>query len=247
MWHRVVATCLFLAALCLGNGASAIEIGRFDVSILLGQDSTFVVTESIEIDFGDQRKHGIFRTIPGVGLLTATDSRRFPRRRSPLSLLPAFRQLLGPHLQGTFFRHHQTPGPHQQTGRRLPPNAAASWGPSRLVGSQETLSARPAMPLGPRARASTGSQQSHYRSRQQARSHRLGRLETRHRVSISTKGRLKLLLRKDCSGMKPNDGQPVRSARGNADNTHRLKGSIATIGTPRADIHHGPERQATPF
>jgi len=72
VWHRVVATCLFLAALCLGNGASAIEIGRFDVSILLGQDSTFVVTESIEVDFGDQRKHGIFRTIPGVGLLTAT-------------------------------------------------------------------------------------------------------------------------------------------------------------------------------
>ena len=64
MWHRVVATCLLLAALCLGKDASAIEIGRFDVSIRVASDSTFVVTETITVDFGDQRKHGIFRTIP---------------------------------------------------------------------------------------------------------------------------------------------------------------------------------------
>ena len=60
----MVATCLFLAALCLVNDASAIEIGRFDVSIRVAPDSTFIVTESIEVDFGDLRKHGIFRTIP---------------------------------------------------------------------------------------------------------------------------------------------------------------------------------------
>ena len=64
MWHQAVPTCLFLAALGLGDEASAIEIGRFDVSILVAPDSTFVVTESMEVDFGDLQKHGIFRTIP---------------------------------------------------------------------------------------------------------------------------------------------------------------------------------------
>ena len=59
---RLALTCVFLLAPLAP--ASAIEILRFDVSILLDRESSFLVTETIEVDFGDLRKHGIFRTIP---------------------------------------------------------------------------------------------------------------------------------------------------------------------------------------
>lgn len=39
-------------------------IEDFDVSINLLADSTFFVTETIDVDFGSVQKHGIFRTIP---------------------------------------------------------------------------------------------------------------------------------------------------------------------------------------
>ena len=45
-------------------GARASQIDEFDVSILLDPDGTLFVTETIQVDFGDQQKHGIFRTIP---------------------------------------------------------------------------------------------------------------------------------------------------------------------------------------
>lgn len=48
----------------VSSDARAIDIDRFDVSILLDPDSTFFVTETIEVDFGNLQKHGIFRTIP---------------------------------------------------------------------------------------------------------------------------------------------------------------------------------------
>jgi uncharacterized membrane protein YgcG len=52
------------AVLGASPNARAIEIDRFGVSILLDPDRTFVVTESIDVDFGELQKHGIFRTIP---------------------------------------------------------------------------------------------------------------------------------------------------------------------------------------
>jgi uncharacterized membrane protein YgcG len=61
---------LFVAALVFGavlgaeGSARAIEIDRFDVAILVNPDSTLLVTETIEVDFGNLQKHGIFRTIP---------------------------------------------------------------------------------------------------------------------------------------------------------------------------------------
>jgi uncharacterized membrane protein len=51
-------------ALGAAPAARAIEIERFDVSIVLDPDATFVVTETIAVDFGELQKHGIFRTIP---------------------------------------------------------------------------------------------------------------------------------------------------------------------------------------
>ncbi len=56
--------CLIGAAALGATRAAATEIHHFDVAIVLNVDSTFVVTETIEVDFGSQRKHGIFRTIP---------------------------------------------------------------------------------------------------------------------------------------------------------------------------------------
>jgi uncharacterized membrane protein len=57
-----VAACLvFLAG---ARDIRAIEIETFDVTIFLDPDATFVVTESIAVDFGELEKHGIFRSIP---------------------------------------------------------------------------------------------------------------------------------------------------------------------------------------
>lgn len=56
---------LALAGLLAGSAeAAAIDLDRFDVSLLLDRDGTFHVTETLQVDFGDVRKHGIFRTIP---------------------------------------------------------------------------------------------------------------------------------------------------------------------------------------
>ncbi len=56
----------FLVAgiLTFGIDAAAIEIPKFDVSILLDPDGTIFVTETIDVDFGEIEKHGIFRTLP---------------------------------------------------------------------------------------------------------------------------------------------------------------------------------------
>jgi hypothetical protein len=56
---------LFVAAiLAVGLDARAIDIGKFDVSILLDPDGTIFVTETLDVDFGALERHGIFRTIP---------------------------------------------------------------------------------------------------------------------------------------------------------------------------------------
>jgi LemA protein len=55
---------LFAGLLALGLDAAAIEIGKFDVSILLDPDGTLFVTETIDVDFGELERHGIFRIIP---------------------------------------------------------------------------------------------------------------------------------------------------------------------------------------
>jgi uncharacterized membrane protein len=55
---------LFVALLIAAEEAPASQIDAFDVEIVLEQDGTFVVTETLLVDFGDQQKHGIFRTIP---------------------------------------------------------------------------------------------------------------------------------------------------------------------------------------
>ncbi len=61
--HR--APLLFFAGfLIAAEVARASQIDEFDVSILLDPDGTFFVTETIGVDFFDQQKHGIFRTIP---------------------------------------------------------------------------------------------------------------------------------------------------------------------------------------
>jgi hypothetical protein len=52
--------CFLLAA----AAAPASQIDVFDVSIALDRDGSFTVTETLHVDFGDQQKHGIFRTIP---------------------------------------------------------------------------------------------------------------------------------------------------------------------------------------
>lgn len=63
--RRLFAIGLALTGLLgVSSDAHAIEINRFDVSIFLDPDSTFFVTETIEVDFGNLQKHGIFRTIP---------------------------------------------------------------------------------------------------------------------------------------------------------------------------------------
>ncbi len=61
----ILGTVLVLAGLVVaGRDADAIEIDRFHVNIVLDRDSSFLVTETIQVDFGDLQKHGIFRTIP---------------------------------------------------------------------------------------------------------------------------------------------------------------------------------------
>jgi len=55
---------LFAGILAFGLDAAAIEIAKFDVSILLDPDGTIFVTETIDVDFGELERHGIFRTIP---------------------------------------------------------------------------------------------------------------------------------------------------------------------------------------
>ena len=55
---------LIAGILAFGLDAAAIEIGKFDVSILLDPDGTIFVTETIDVDFGELERHGIFRTIP---------------------------------------------------------------------------------------------------------------------------------------------------------------------------------------
>ncbi len=59
-----LAVVLALAYGLTARDAAAIEIDRFGVTILLDPDSTFYVTETLQVDFGDLHKHGIFRTIP---------------------------------------------------------------------------------------------------------------------------------------------------------------------------------------
>ncbi|MGH9334908.1 MAG: DUF2207 domain-containing protein, partial [Vicinamibacteria bacterium] len=63
---RTVFSLLFAATLAAAADAGAIAIGRFDVSILLDPDGAFFVTETLDVDFGDLHKHGIFRNIPVV-------------------------------------------------------------------------------------------------------------------------------------------------------------------------------------
>ena len=55
---------LFAGFLLAAAGVPASQIDEFDVQIVLERDGTFVVTETLRVDFGDQQKHGIFRTIP---------------------------------------------------------------------------------------------------------------------------------------------------------------------------------------
>ncbi len=55
---------LLAGILAFALDATAIEIGKFDVSILLDPDGTIFVTETIDVDFGELERHGIFRTIP---------------------------------------------------------------------------------------------------------------------------------------------------------------------------------------
>jgi hypothetical protein len=55
---------LVAGILAFALDARAIEIPKFEVSILLDPDGTLFVTETIEVDFGELEKHGIFRTIP---------------------------------------------------------------------------------------------------------------------------------------------------------------------------------------
>ena len=58
------ATLLLAGLLAFALDATAIEIGKFEVSILLDPDGTIFVTETIDVDFGVLERHGIFRTIP---------------------------------------------------------------------------------------------------------------------------------------------------------------------------------------
>lgn len=69
MKRRVAVACI--AVLCLfalpGATARADEgwtIERFHADIAVQQDSSIQITESIDVDFGQQQKHGIFREIP---------------------------------------------------------------------------------------------------------------------------------------------------------------------------------------
>ena len=62
MTRRWVWACLWLVL--LPSVATAEEIRRFDVTVELAGDDTFVVTETIAYDFGSARRRGIFRDIP---------------------------------------------------------------------------------------------------------------------------------------------------------------------------------------
>lgn len=55
---------LVVCGLAAGTPALAESIRRFDVGAELRSDRTYVVTETIEYDFGGAQKHGIYRIIP---------------------------------------------------------------------------------------------------------------------------------------------------------------------------------------
>lgn len=61
---NLVLTVVSLTFLFCANDALAEVIHNFDVSIKANKDSSVDVLESIQYDFGNQYKHGIFRVIP---------------------------------------------------------------------------------------------------------------------------------------------------------------------------------------
>src|SRR5579859_1236930 len=61
------ALAVLLVAGVAPRTASADEgwtVERFDAQIFVHSDGSIAVTESIDVDFGAQQKHGIFRRIP---------------------------------------------------------------------------------------------------------------------------------------------------------------------------------------
>src|SRR5205807_9970785 len=55
------------AGVLIGPGVHADEgwiITSFHSNIAVGADSTLMIQEDVQVDFGSQQKHGIFRTIP---------------------------------------------------------------------------------------------------------------------------------------------------------------------------------------
>ena len=56
---------LFLSVLFLTPAtAQAWEIASFDTQVVVNEDATASVTETIVVDFGQESKHGIYRDIP---------------------------------------------------------------------------------------------------------------------------------------------------------------------------------------
>jgi transposase len=99
------------------------------------------------------------RTIPGVGLLTATALVGFVGDVAPLSFGPPLRRLSGPDAARTLQRRAPSPGPHQQARRRLSAHAPHSWRTGRSAGSAAEIGSRSLPQLGTGTPAPPRSQQ----------------------------------------------------------------------------------------
>lgn len=64
MKKTLLLTSIFLLFIVISPAQAAEEIKSFDVTIELNQDSSFLVTEEINYDFGSAQRHGIYREIP---------------------------------------------------------------------------------------------------------------------------------------------------------------------------------------
>lgn len=61
--NKYIASCLLLLfSMCFSVNAESIE--KYDINIKINQDASISVTESMLYDFGEESRHGIYRTLP---------------------------------------------------------------------------------------------------------------------------------------------------------------------------------------
>lgn len=78
--HLLGAALLWLGVAASAQAAEAFTIERYDTVIRVREDSSIAVQEWIEVDFGSNERHGIFRTLP-TKAKTSTGANRSIRVR----------------------------------------------------------------------------------------------------------------------------------------------------------------------